>query len=757
MTACKWAQKAPFSWLFSGFFVVAASIAIVESYQAPSDTNPFATYSQGTLRVTVPYHAAHTGAGQLTVEVLNPEDAVLARIQKRINLAAGYGTWREELKLAKALPVEDLIWHRLRYRFTYNNPRLAAIEDTESISQILRSPVVRVLGQQTYVAGGQAAVRVIATDSASQPIPGPGAVRVELYDAGQEPQVLFTGPLNRRGTTEAQFSFPAGLVGPHSLRYVVDTTIGSTEFTQPVRLEDKSQILLTTEKPLYQPGQVIHARALALDRATHQASANRTLTFEVQDSRGNKVFKKSTQTDEFGVASADFGLADEVNLGSYQLRAIMEGPAQTTATLALDVERYVLPKFKVALEFTGKSQHGYRPGDHVTGVVRANYFFGKAVDNGDVTVKASAMDVAMFEAASVHGATDAEGAWHFDLQLPNYFAGRPLEQGAARVLIEATVKDSAAHSETRGEPITVSQSPILITAVPEGGTLVPGLDNEVFLLTSYADGQPARTTIRHHASNVDLDVTTDAGGVAVIRVHGSSYAPTLELEAHDDAGNHAEANLTLATRTGQDQVLLHTEKAVYRAGDPIHLHVFSTRERGTVYVDVVKDSQTVLTRDLDLVNGQADLTLTATPDLAGTIDCHAYLIGQNAQPVADHRLAFVQPADELKIETTTDAAVYKPGDDARIHFKVTNSRGEGVRAALGLQIVDQAVFALAEKQPGFAKVFFYLEQEVMKPRYEIHSVGMPQILTTADASRDLAGRALFAATEMTNTNSLDVA
>ena len=55
---------------------------------------------------------------------------------------------------------------------------------------------------------------------------------------------------------------------------------------------------------------------------------------------------------------------------------------------------------------------------------------------------------------------------------------------------------------------------------------------------------------------------------------------------------------------------------------------------------------------------------------------------------------------------------------------MTNSRGEGVQAALGLQVVDEAVFALAEKQPGFAKVFFYLEQEVMKPRYEIHSIGM---------------------------------
>jgi hypothetical protein len=50
-----------------------------------------------------------------------------------------------------------------------------------------------------------------------------------------------------------------------------------------------------------------------------------------------------------------------------------------------------------------------------------------------------------------------------------------------------------------------------------------------------------------------------------------------------------------------------------------------------------------------------------------------------------------------------------------------------VQAALGLQVVDEVVFALAEKQPGFAKVFFYLEQEAMKPRYEIHSIAIRKL------------------------------
>src|SRR5262249_23709798 len=62
-------------------------------------------------------------------------------------------------------------------------------------------------------------------------------------------------------------------------------------------------------------------------------------------------------------------------------------------------------------------------------------------------------------------------------------------------------------------------------------------------------------------------------------------------------------------------------------------------------------------------------------------------------------------------------------------------------------------------QPGFAKVFFYLEQEVMKPRYEIHSIGMPDIIEPGDESKleqkDRAARALFSATELVDGNKFE--
>ncbi len=741
--------------------LISAAVALLTSFphaQPKESASTFATYSHGKLRVSLPYDAPRGGAGNLVMEVLDPEDGVAAHIDRHVSANAGPGSWEQDLVLPKTLAVEDLVWHRLRYRFRYNKEQAATLQGIVSISRILHRPEVHVLAQQSYLSGGAAAVRLIVTDPGNEGPVITGTVQIELIGATPETQVLYAGRLNERGTTQANFRFPAGLEGNYSLRYAVDTVLGTAEHTENIRLDDKVSILLTTEKPIYQPGQIIHARALALDRASHHATAGHKLTFEVEDSRGNKVFRKITATDSYGIASAEFGLADEVNLGTYHLRALMGEASDTPRNkgeIALRVERYVLPRFKVSVDLGGKdarSKRGYRPGEHVTGTVRANYFFGKPVDGATVAVKASGMDAAFFEVGDSRGKTDSDGTFRFDIHLPNFFAGRPMNQGAARVLIEATVKDTAGHSESRGEPVTVSESPLLITAIPEGGTLIPGLENQLFVLTSYPDGTPAQADIRvHMAGSPDQTAHTDRGGIAIVSLRGTG-GMTLQVQARDREGNRASMPLSLESRPGLDQVLLRAGRAVYRAGDRIRLQVFSTRLSGSAYVDVIKDQQTIATYDLDIVNGRADLEFTATPDMAGTVELNAYLFGRDALPIADHRLAFVQPTDELRIETAVDSPVYKPGGESRIGFHVTNSRGEGVQAALGLEVVDQAVFALAEKQPGFAKAFFYLEQEMMKPRYEIHSIGLAEAISSGDSaesnSRDRAARALFSATEL---------
>jgi uncharacterized protein YfaS (alpha-2-macroglobulin family) len=191
----------------------------------------------------------------------------------------------------------------------------------------------------------------------------------------------------------------------------------------------------------------------------------------------------------------------------------------------------------------------------------------------------------------------------------------------------------------------------------------------------------------------------------------------------------------------------------------MEIAVLSTRQRGAAYIDLVRDGQTILTRDVDLENGRAEMNVVVGPEMSGTLTVDAYVIGRSGREAEDQRLVFVQPAEELHIETVADARSHLPGGEAKVHFHVTNQKGEGVSAALGLEVVDQAVFALAEKQPGFAKVFFYLEQELMKPHYEIHSLSSTQVIEPkedeSDESHDRAARALFAAAETVAAHTLE--
>src|SRR5580700_4906932 len=137
-------------------------LTMLESFQGRASANaesPALTYAHGNVRVSIPYSGPYeghrAGAGRLTVEILDPDDHVLGRAEQQAAVGAGKGRWQADFNLTKAIGIDELVWQRLRYRFTFDGAGAAApIEGTESISQILRMPVVHILGQQSYLSGG---------------------------------------------------------------------------------------------------------------------------------------------------------------------------------------------------------------------------------------------------------------------------------------------------------------------------------------------------------------------------------------------------------------------------------------------------------------------------------------------------------------------------------------------------------------------------------------------------------------------------
>ena len=350
------------------------------------------------------------------------------------------------------------------------------------------SPLQTVIrGQTEWLAGGPASVRVIVTNhETGEPVRG--AVHLALTPTDQQaigPQRLFTGEL-RKGTLEAQFAVPELPPGTYNLSVRVVSALGVDQVTRPITITHETQILLTSDKPLYQPGQTIHLRALALRRPSMKPAAGDPITLEVEDAKGNKVFKKTLDASGYGIVSADFTLADEVNMGRYTVRAIApDGRSERT----VEVKRYVLPKFKVAVT-TDKPY--YLPGERITGKVQADYFFGKPTSQSDVLITLSAFDVEFHEVAEIKGKTDENGTFQFETELPDYFVGQPLEQGNAFVKLDCEVTDRAEHTEKVTDTVPVAKDPVVITFVPESGEIKPGLDNRLFVLFSRPDGTPLK-------------------------------------------------------------------------------------------------------------------------------------------------------------------------------------------------------------------------------------------------------------------------
>src|SRR5262249_52732967 len=193
---------------------------------------------------------------------------------------------------------------------------------------------------------------------------------------------------------------------------------------------------------------------------------------------------------DYGIASLDFQLADEVNMGEYQIRATLgDQEARKTVT----VKKYVLPKFKP--DVTADKRY-YMPKETIQANLQTDYFFGKPVAGGKVEVKASTFDVQFRNFQKWEGKTDENGHVKFEIKLPDYFVGQPLQKGDAIVKLEVKITDSADHPETVVKSYPVSDQPIRLSLIPEGGKLVPGMKNRVFVAAIYPDGSPAECSVK---------------------------------------------------------------------------------------------------------------------------------------------------------------------------------------------------------------------------------------------------------------------
>lgn len=568
---------------------------------------------------------------------------------------------------------------------------------------------VFVYAQPRISPGSMAAIRVMVTNaSESAPIAN-AMVRVKGTSNFLK-QPLAAVQTNEDGVAEFTAELKDELdEGDYEVEVEVQANTGKAETVQTLSIARSYRTMLSTDKPLYQPGQVIHMRALSLESDSLIPAADRKVSFEVQDAKGNKVFRKSMETSAFGIAAAGFQLADQVNTGDYTLNVTVE---DTTTSRTVKVDRYVLPKFKVALQ---ADRPYYAPGDSLTLELAADYTFGQPVADAVVELRADEFIDQFRTFTSVSAQTNAQGRFVATIPLKDAFVGQPLNQGDAFVRLVAEVTDATGETQAQTLQVAVTNRPIRVEVFPESGELVQGVENTLYIVTAYPDGSPAQTSV---STGGGTTVRTNELGIGKLQLVPDEETAQLTLVARDNNGVLARVEKELKVGVRADGILLRTDGAVYRQGETANLTVLSASRAKRVFLDVVKNGRSFLSTSVEIAEGSGEYALDLPPDLAGTVQLQAYAILEDGDIARDTKLIQVHRADQLQITAKLDAETYKPAEKALINFLVTRQDGTPVEAALSLSAVDEAVFALNDSRPGLEEMYFLIQEELLKPKYQ---------------------------------------
>ena len=599
------------------------------------------------------------------------------------------------------------------------------------------SPVdLRVYGQSELLADTMGSIRLQVLDTTNNTGIENVPVQVELLDkqAGKVFQ-LASFRTNDQGTSQPRFRYPNWNDGEYTLRVTADVRGEQEEILRKITLKRSWKLMLSTDKPVYQPGQTILCRSLALRKPDLKPVAGNNVVFSITDPKGNVIFKQNDVNSRFGIASFECPLATEIIEGPYTIEAVI---GDTTSKLTVEIKKYVLPKFKVQVDL---DQSYYAPGQTVRGTVQADYYFGKPVATARVSVTPSTVFVdeqKLGEAIII--TTDSIGRGSFSFRIPDNLVGREQDSGDATLAFDITATDVAGQEISRRITRRVTVNPIKLEIIPESGVLVRGTTNTIHLFASYADGSPAQVRVAITGQTNELQ--TSKLGVASFELTPESDEIELTIRATDNRGRIGRKGITLKTGVVNNDFLIRTDKAVYKGGDTIDLVALGSGIQ-PAYIDFLKDGQTILTESIEMKNGRGEKQFDLPPDIFGTLKILAYRFADSGLPVRKTQVVYVRQVSELNVESSLDLADYKPGEKARLTVTVKNDEGQPAPGAVSLSAVDEAVFGVLDQKAGMEGTFFTLEQELLKPIYAIYPWSPNLETSEQDQDRINLERALF--------------
>jgi hypothetical protein len=626
-----------------------------------------------------------------------------------------------------------------------------------------------IVGPPAVEAGSSSQFEVRLSNRLNQPDPVAAQVTAEILDAHQKPLPVSI-EVQKQAPGRFRLSLPRDLpLGPNADFYLAVSARGEAgdagrAFTMTEKLALTPPLLVThlaTDKPMYQPGEVVHFRSLTLERfslkpAREQLHLNYTITTprgEKQPvlSAGGRLVRENDAKGGL-ILGPDKRLVSGIGAGEYLIDADAPGGEYTlTVSEAANrfapqerkflVNRYEKPRLNKELEFTRKS---YGPGDEVIAVCKvARAEGGQPVAERPVTatvrIDGKTYGADGKEAANMHLQTDAAGAVSVKFRLPGQ-----IERGEATL---AVAFDDGGSVETIVRPIPVVVKKLQVEFFPEGGDLIAGVPNRVYFQVRTPLDKPAEVKGRIVSDRGDVvakartfndpdkpGANQGMGSLDFTPKFGARY----EFRVDSPAGIKGDFHLPVVK---DDGVVLSVRPGVIPVHEAIRLAVTSGQRDRSLIVGAYCRGRLMAQERLEAKRGQPT-AVVLTPGL-GTGGVYRVTVYEELATDPRHpqlvpraeRLVYRTPAEPLKFAVKPDQAQNVPGEQVKLHITATDEKDRPAPAIAMVAVVDKSVLKLAdEKTYREMPTHFLLTTEVRRPEDLEHA----DFMLGSDASAPIA-------------------
>ncbi len=694
-------------------------------------------HADGTLvAFPVENQTRETISAHVLLELVDPKGVVQVHADQDASLPPG--PTKLKITLAPAFANEknpdrrSILWYRLRFTITQNPPSESIptpvagfISVSEATPEIFE---LHVAGPAFVWEGGHYTVRVRAIHPVTgRPVAGIKVqASLDLDTDDNKPLDTKTLVTDRRGFATLEFTLPDNVeTGEIDVKVTGKLGNFSAEADGEFRVNHFSNVSVSTDKPIYQPGQALHTRLMAFD-TSKRAISDQTVVLKILDPEETLVYRTELQTSRFGIAAADWQIPEHLRLGTYRIEARFgEGRYEDSgASASVKISRYELPTFNVTAK---PDRTYYLPNQNASVEIHADYLFGEPVRHGHVRLvreterqwnyREQKWDIE--EGETYEGDTDERGRYVAQVDLAKDLEGlegEDYKRFRDLTLAAYFMDSSTGRTEQRRFDLRVTKDPIHVYVIESSGSQSNGLPLEFYLSTDYADGSPAPCDVeinwageeqssKKAASGEPVEqllrrVRTNRYGVA--KVSGLSVPGdndtrnfSLSFRARDkkgEVGHHIES-MWYSRRAG---IRVETDKTLYKPGEPIEVQLATSEPDVTVVVEAMHDFQIVASKLVRVRHGHAQVMFEGNEKFQNDVSILAYAFGvkpgddyRNSALVGVHTVLF--PKDhELKVDVKLAKSVYRPGDEATADLRVTGADGEQAKSALGLVVVDRA-------------------------------------------------------------------